>query len=157
MLKGHTFATNLACLQTFELFSSGPSSTVSDEFPDPADRVICQLIPEPSGNHFISYFAKPRAEYNLKHRDLTAYEILGHARWECFFGVSPCNPQIELYASDSMDGSSFTKDWLLSRPVSAEWTTWSAKHVEFDMDRAVRDHINGTRILPPPDTMNNLI
>jgi hypothetical protein len=156
MLKGHTFSTNLACLQTFELFSSGASSTVSDAFPDPWDRVICQLIPEPTGNHFISYFAKPRANPPAQRCDLNGYEILGHARWECFFGVRPCNPQIELYASEDMAGSSFTKDWLLSRPVATEWTNWSAKRVAFDMDRALRDHIDGTVMLPQPDGINNL-
>ena len=65
VLKGHTFATNLDCLQKFESYRSGgdPSATV-DHYPEPAERVICQLIPETDGRHFTSFFAAPSVADN---------------------------------------------------------------------------------------------
>ncbi|KAJ5611036.1 hypothetical protein N7510_007755 [Penicillium lagena] len=150
VLKGHTFAANLRCLQTFEMYTQKDTSAILQRLPDPENRVICQLIPETDGRHYTSYFAGRKLDSNHSIDGLAAYQILGHARWRCYFGEHPCNPEIEFY--DENHTETLSKDSLLSKQAAVEWLVWSTD-AEFNMDRAIRDHINGTRLVPPPDEL----
>lgn len=148
VLKGHTYATNLDCLRTFEMYSQSESPALMERFPDPANRVICQLIPEIDGRHYTSYFAHSTFDADTGSDRLTTYRILGHARWRCYFGEHACEPEVEIYDKKPITTESFV-DWLLCQQAALDWARRS-KFADFDMDRALRDHINGSRLLPPP-------
>ena len=153
VLKGHTFATNLDCLQKFESYRSGgdPSATV-DHYPEPAERVICQLIPETDGRHFTSFFAAPSAADNWRHTGLSAYHVIGSARWRCNYGEAPCTPVISMYDSEDVDLERFSTEWLYSTRPAVEWLSRSQEK-EFRIEQALQDHISGTRLLLAADDL----
>jgi hypothetical protein len=155
VLKGHTFSTNLGCLHTFEMYNEGDSPAMIERYSNPANRVICQLIPETDGRHYISYFARPMLESNPGSDGLAAYQPLGQARWRCYFGEHPCNAEIQIYDEDRIGMEPFSTNWLLTKLAAVDWMTWST-YAEFNLDHALRNHINGTRLLPPPDEMQSL-
>lgn len=147
VLKGHTFATNLECLHAFEIHRHGddyPSKL--EQYPEPADRIICQLIPETDGRHFTSFFAAPSAVFDPRHNGLGAYRIIGDARWRCGYGEGPCTPILNMYDDDSASSEPFSTDWLYSTQPALKWLSWSQEK-EFHMERALQDHISGTRLL----------
>lgn len=151
VLKGHTFATSLDCLHKFEMYRSGSDdSKAVDHYPEPAERVICQLIPETDGRHFTAFFAAPSAEHNPRHAGLGAYRVIGNARWRCGYGEGPCTPVINMCDSDDANLERFSTEWLYSTQPALEWLSWSLKK-EFHMDRALQDHISGTRLLLAAD------
>jgi hypothetical protein len=130
VLKGHTFATNL----------------------EPAERVICQLIPETDGRHFTSFFAAPSAADNWRHTGLSAYHVIGSARWRCNYGEAPCTPVINMYDSDDSDLERFSTEWLYSTRPAVEWLSRSQEK-EFLIEQALQDHISGTRLLLAADDL----
>ncbi|PVI04058.1 hypothetical protein DM02DRAFT_669420 [Periconia macrospinosa] len=150
VLKGHTFATNLHCLQIFENRRQGDVSSPRDHFPNPAERIICQLIPETDGRHFISFFAAPAPGSDPQQEGLSAYRVIGSARWKCGHGEGPCTPQVKTYENDNDNYSSslerFSMDWLYNTNTVLDWLSWSQEK-EFRFDRAILDHISGTRLL----------
>jgi hypothetical protein len=181
VLKGHTFATNLACLHTFETnrhrrrhrhrrrsgrdypSSSLPISSVLEKYPEPAERIICQLIPEADGRHFTSFFATPEFSSEVgngggaihddwDHNGLNAYRVIGDARWRCGYGEGPCTPIYNMYDDDGSGDNDnamlqpFSVDWLYSTQPALKWLSWSQEK-EFCMERALEDHISGTRLL----------
>jgi hypothetical protein len=151
VLKGHTFATNLDCLHKFETYRrGGDPSSVTERYPDPAERAICQLIPETDGRHFTSFFAIPLADHDPRNTGLGAYRVIGHARWRCGYGEGPCTPIFNMYGDDGANLPQFTMDWLYSTQPALDWLSWSQEK-EFDMERALQDHINGTRLLLAAD------
>jgi hypothetical protein len=183
VLKGHTFATNLTCLHTFETIrhrrrhrqtrgsganyssssSSSPTSSSLERYPEPAERIICQLIPEADGRHFTSFFATPEFSGDVENGDvaghdgwhqngLNTYRVIGDARWRCGYGEGPCTPIYNMY-DDGGGGDDdiamlqpFSADWLYSTQPALKWLSWSQEK-EFCMERALQDHINGTRLL----------
>jgi hypothetical protein len=151
VIKGHTFATNLDCLHRFELHrSDGEISTTLEWYPEPPLRVICQLVPETDGRHFTSFFAAPAAGSNPQESGLDAYRVIGHARWRCDYREGPCTPVFNMY--DSANLESFSMDWLYNTQSALDWLSWSQEK-EFNIDRALEDHISGTRLLLAADTM----
>lgn len=144
IFKGHTFSTNLDCFHAFDLHSRRNSPSISDKYPAPADRVVCQLIPEPDGRHYVSYFARVRFEDSPAVTVPKRFSILGHARWRCYQGEHPCNPDLHMYGQEIC--VSDWSGWLSSRPAAVAWHEW-ATHTEFDMEHALQDHINGARLL----------
>jgi hypothetical protein len=153
VIKGHTFATNLDCLHRFELpRSSGKSLAMLERYPEPAERVICQLVPETDGRHFTSCFAAPTAGSNTRKSNLDDYRVIGHARWRCGYGEGPCTPDLHIYDNDNLEP--FSTDWLYSTQPVRDWLSWSRKK-EFNMTRALEDHISGTRLLLAANTMSS--
>jgi hypothetical protein len=151
VLKGHTFATSLDCLHRFEMHRSGEEyRATADRYPEPAERIICQLIPETDGRHFTSFFAAPSAAHDPYHAGLGAYRVIGNARWRCGYGEGPCTPIITMYGSDDTHLESFSKEWLYSTQPVLEWLSWSQEK-EFCIERALQDHISGTRLLLAAD------
>lgn len=152
VLKGHTFATNLDCLHKFETYrSGGERSAIMERYPDPAQRTICQLIPETDGRHFTSFFAAPSTGRDPRHTGLAAYRVIGNARWKCNYGEGPCTPVVNMYdGGENTDLGSFSMEWLYSKHPALDWQSWSQKK-EFHMDRALQDHISGTRLLLAAD------
>jgi hypothetical protein len=154
IFKGHTFSTNLDCFHAFDLHSRRTSQSISDNFPPPASRVMCQLIPEPDGRHYVSYFARFRFDDNPVAVRPKRYSILGHARWRCYQGEHPCNPDLHMYGEEiCVDDWS---GWLASRPAAVAWRKW-AIHTEFDMEHALRDHINGARLLSSSEDVHGVL
>ena len=152
VFKGDTLGINLDCLHTFEMYSNEQAPAVLEKFPKAADRVICQMIPGIDGRNFVSYFARPKPGSDPQRDGLTAYQVLGHAKWRCYFGEFPCCPEIELYDQKRTSMESFSLDWLANTQSGLDWLTWST-NAEFNMDRAIQDHISGTRLLPAPDEL----
>jgi hypothetical protein len=151
VLKGHTFATNLDCLHKFEVRRSGSGNPdMLGRYPEPAERVICQLIPETDGRHFISFFAVPSAAHDPEHTGLDAYRVIGDARWRCGYDEGPCTPVVNMYDEDSANLEIFSADWLYSTQVARDWYAWSQEK-GFHMERALQDHISGTRMLLAAD------
>ena len=146
VLKGHTFATNLNCLHMFEERMKGASLSIADYYPKPAERIICHLVPERSGRHFTSYFAIPLLGRDTNYEGLSTYRLIGNARWECGYGENPCTPVIKIYDEENVLSRSFSMDWLYSTQIVQDWVSWSEVK-EFRMDRALQDHISGTRLL----------
>lgn len=145
VIKGHTFATNLGCLHKFEMYRLGSEvSTTLERYPEPAERVICQLVPETDGRHFTSFFAAPVAGNKPQTSSLDTYRVIGHARWRCDYGEGPCTPIFTMYDSAKME--SFSTDWLFKMQPVLDWLSWS-REKEFDLKRALEDHISGTRLL----------
>lgn len=154
VLKGHTFATNLDCLHRFEMFASDVDcSTTLKNYPEPSERIICQLVPETDGRHFTSFFAAPSEAYDVRHTGLGAYRVIGHARWSCGYGEGPCTPVINRYDSNNSNLEPFSTGWLSSTQVALEWLSWSQER-EFQIGRALRDHISGTRLLLTANNAN---
>jgi hypothetical protein len=144
VFKGHTFSTNLECFHMFELLGTKGASL--EQYSAPASRVICQLIPESDGRHYMSYFARPTVEVDPNLDGLDGHSPLGHARWRCNFGEHPCSPDVHIYGEESLGDR--TTNWSSKSPAAVAWHEWS-KHTEFSMDCALRNHINGSRLLPP--------
>lgn len=152
VLKGHTFATSLECLHIFEMNrSGGDHSTITDQYPEPAERIICQLIPETDGRHFTAFFAAPSPAHNIRHTGLGAYCVIGNARWRCGYGEAPCTPVIKMYDSEHNNLEQFSTEWLYSTQPALQWLSWSLKK-DFHIERALEDHINGTRLLLATDS-----
>lgn len=149
VLKGHTFATNLDCLHRFEMHRSGGNYPAVEQYPEPAERVICQLIPETDGRHFRSFFAMPSTTYGHQYTGLGAYRVIGDARWKCSYGEGPCTPVFNIYDHNA-NLESFSTDWLYSTQPALDWLVWSQEK-EFHMERALQDHISGTRLLLAAD------
>ncbi|KAF3006885.1 hypothetical protein E8E13_011052 [Curvularia kusanoi] len=147
VVKGHTFATSLDCLHRLEMhrYDGGPSAKM-DRYPDPAERIICQLIPETDGRHFVAYFAAPVAALDPRHAGLNAYEVIGDARWACGYEDGPCTPVVTVYDNGQTNLKTFSKEWLYNTQPVIEWLSWSQER-EFCIERAVQDHISGTRLL----------
>ena len=152
VFKGHTFSTNLDCFHAFELHSKRNLPSTSDRYPAPASRVICHLIPEPDGRHFVSYFARARYSDDSSSDVPNKRSLLGHAWWRCYQGERPCNPELHMYGEEPCVPDLW--EWLSSRPGVAAWREW-ATHTEFDMQRALRDHINGARLLSSPEDVRH--
>lgn len=148
VLKGHTFATNLDCLHKFEIHRSGGDlSATLEQYPEPAERIICQLIPETDGRHFTSFFAAPLATYNPKETGLGGYRVIGKARWVCGYGEGPCTPVFNTCDDDNWDNLEyFSMEWLYHTQPALEWLLRSQEK-GFSMERALHDHISGTRLL----------
>jgi hypothetical protein len=153
VIKGHTFATNLGCLHKFEMYRFGSeTSTTLKRYPEPGERIICQLVPETDGRHFTSFFAAPTASSSPHRSGLGAYRVIGHARWRCDYGEGPCTPILTMY--DSANQESFSTDWLYNTQPALDWLLWSQEK-EFDMKRALKDHISGTRLLLAANNMSS--
>lgn len=147
VLKGHTFATNLECLHTFEtLRHGGDNPSVLEQYPEPAERIICQLIPETDGRHFTSFFIAPSPVYDAGDSGTVADRVIGNARWRCGYGEGPCTPIFNIYDGDSAISEPFSVDWLYSTRPALDWLSWSQEK-EFCIERALQDHISGTRLL----------
>jgi hypothetical protein len=151
VIKGHTFATNLGCLHRFEMYRLGSDNpTKLERYPEPGERIICQLVPETDGRHFTSFFSAPAAGSNPQDSGLAPYRVIGQARWRCNYEEGPCTPIFTMY--DSANLESFSMDWLYNTQPVLDWLSWSQEK-EFDMKRALEDHISGTRLLLAADTM----
>jgi hypothetical protein len=153
VFKGHTFSTNLDCFHAFELYRSRNSPTTLDKYPAPTDRIVSQLIPEPDGRHYVSYFAQPKSGGDSSLNGTHALLPLGYARWKCYLGEHPCSPDLHMYGE--MACVNEFSQWLFDRPVAVAWREW-ATQTEFSIDRALKDHINGARLLPPPEDIGNV-
>lgn len=155
VLKGHTFATNLDCLHTFEERRHGASLSIADQYPDPAERIICEIVPETDGRHFISFYAAPSMELDTPHEGLSSYRVIGHARWKCGHGENPCTPTISFYEED-VYVKPFSSNWLYGTEAVRDWVSWSQEK-EFRINRALQDHISGTRLLlAAPETSSRI-
>jgi len=129
----------------FELL--GEKDAASEQYSAPADRVICQLIPESDGRHYTSYFARPVVDVDRGFEGLDGHLPLGHARWRCNFGEHPYSPDIHVYGEETLGDKPV--DWSSKSPVALAWNEWS-KPREFDMDCSLRNHINGSRLVLSP-------
>lgn len=153
IFKGHTFSTNLDCFHSFDLHTRRSSLSLPDKYPAPASRVMCQLTPEPDGRNYVAYFARVRFDNNPASDNPKRYSILGHARWRCYQGEHPCNPDLHIYGEETCVNA--LSAWLSSRPAAVAWREW-ATHTEFDMEHALQDHINGARLLSSPEDIHDV-
>jgi hypothetical protein len=62
----------------------------------------------------------------------------------------PCTPVVNMYDEDSANLEIFSADWLYSTQVARDWYAWSQEK-GFHMERALQDHISGTRMLLAAD------
>lgn len=151
ILKGHTFATNLQCLHEFELRRWKASSrSYLERYPEPCQRIICQLIPETDGRHFTSIFAMPSEHNGPGHVGLSEYRVIGSARWVCGYGEAPCTPVYSMYDEEDPRMVPFSMEWLYRTQSLQSWLAWSRDRA-FSIERALQDHINGTRLLLAAD------
>lgn len=149
-LKGRAFAVNLECLRTFEVHNTASLPEAMRQFPEPSKRVVCQLIPEPDGCHYTSFFVRPRSQQGHP-----VYQTLGHARWRGSSDWQLCSPDIKFYNDEMLPIEKLSEEWLLNQKVSIDWLARSPS-VGFDLDLALRDHINGSRLLPPSTDSDHL-
>jgi hypothetical protein len=82
--KGQTFSTDLDCFHAFELHSRRNAQSIPDMFASPASRVVCQMITEPDGRHYLSYFARVRFDDSKVVTGPKRFSILGHSRRRCY-------------------------------------------------------------------------
>lgn len=118
-----------------------------DRFSPPSSRAISVLIPYSNERSFVTYYAKPRLD-----RDALGnvfYYPLGHSKWSA---VGDMEPEVEVYDVTRSSDENFNADWLFTQPVVMRWVEWSRRW-EFDVDRAIEDHINGGCLLPDAESM----
>ncbi|KAF2166472.1 hypothetical protein M409DRAFT_23111 [Zasmidium cellare ATCC 36951] len=146
LVCGEPLAISLIFLQAFET-CSGVQLSVQD-YPPPAERVIMVLIPETNGRNYLCYYARPMSSGDAKRSrgQARVYEPIGHGRWSnSSSSDDKTKPEVKVYSADHAD-ERFTKDWLLRKQVAREWLDWSMDS-EFDLCRALRNHIDGSRPL----------
>lgn len=136
-----TFSKNLQFLLSLEkCVKQYSGSRVVERFSVSSARILAMPLPDASGRKIVSYYAQPQSSGSLRRgQGKQKFYPLCVATWAC----SESPPTIETY--DGMD-QPFDEDWLLDQPLVREWVDWS--HVSgFDLDQALRDHINGSELL----------
>lgn len=148
LFNGNVLAKSLNALYTFEMYHNVDSSSMLERLPSPAMRVISVSIPEQNGRGFTTYYAgrKPDEQRGEADETLIQYYPLGHARWSDVHRDEVCNEEIEMYNEERITAEPFDVDWLLKQSAVRSWATWSEK-VGFNIDQALRDHINGNFLL----------
>lgn len=150
LVCGEALATSLSLLHTFEMYNNIDTLVTIPTFLAPTERVILVLIPEAGGRHYLCYYARPKpVGADVANDEPRIYEPVGHARWASSSAdEGRKKPEVNIYGADSVT-EPFTRDWLLKQPAACDWGTWSAGS-DFDLDRAVHNHINGSRLLATP-------
>ncbi|KAK5996229.1 hypothetical protein PT974_04660 [Cladobotryum mycophilum] len=151
LFNGSVFAASLRILHTLESHHSRASTDALEIYPSPTHRIISVLVPETSADGFLCYYGKPcnaNRDPALGSSALTYYPF-AHARLSAEpHDDDAMQREAEIYEDERSKEASFTMDWLLNRPVPQEWRHRSMQ-VKFDLDRVFRDHVNGSRLLPP--------
>jgi hypothetical protein len=116
-------------------------SRYTQQYPRPCQRVISAFFPQPSGGGYTAYYAGP--EPSEDGEESTRHYPLGVASWSS--GMSSSEVELDLF--DIAHGQTFDIDWLKEQRAVKNWLTWAGSP-GFSLDRALADHINGTRFLP---------
>ncbi|KAL2815311.1 hypothetical protein BJX63DRAFT_430829 [Aspergillus granulosus] len=142
LFDSNAFATNLDIILTLEKsVAVMTGSKYTQQYPPPCQRVISAFFPQPNGKGYIAYYAGP--EPNEDGEESTRHYPLGVASWS-----SETNTRgVKLDLFDIAHGQTFDTDWLKGQRAVKDWLTWAGSP-EFNLDRALEDHINGTRFLP---------
>ncbi|KAL3490558.1 hypothetical protein BJX62DRAFT_238015 [Aspergillus germanicus] len=90
---------------------------------------------------YIAYYAGP--EPSEDGEESTRHYPLGVASWSS--GMSSSEVELDLF--DIAHGQTFDLDWLKGQRAMKDWLTWAGSP-GFSLDKALADHINGTRFLP---------
>ncbi|KAL3447306.1 hypothetical protein BJX65DRAFT_308035 [Aspergillus insuetus] len=143
LFDGNAFATSLDILLTLEKsVAVTTGSRYTQQYPRPCQRVISAFFPQPSGKgSYIAYYAGP--EPSEDGVESARHYPLGVASWSSAMSSS----EVELDLFDIAHGQTFDIDWLREQRAVKDWLTWAGSP-GFSLDRALADHINGTRFLP---------
>lgn len=145
LFNGVVLAKSLNALYTFEVSNNIDSSSLLDRFPQPTARVISVIIPGLDGQSFICFYASPDSRDPLHDTGARPYYPIGHAQWSEVRRGGSTKPVIDMYNEQRRFSQPFTKSWILEQQVAHDWLNWSTSlGVGFNLDRALRDHINGS-------------
>lgn len=149
LFNGFVLSASLKVLHRMELSHNLLPTDRIERYPSPALRIISMLIPETNAQGFVCYYAKPsRVNGGWINRDTMAYYPVAHARFSPELDEdSVAKREIEIYDEEQSMQEQFTSEWILSRPVASSWQGRSSE-AGFNLDHVLRDHINGSRLLP---------
>jgi hypothetical protein len=149
LFNGFVLSASLKVLHKMELNHNLLSTDRIERYPNPALRIISTLIPETNAQGFMCYYAKPsRFNSGWINRDTLTYYPIAHARFSPELDDdSAAKREIDVYDEQRSMEEQFTSDWILSRPIASSWKGRSSE-ARFNLDNILRDHINGSRLLP---------
>ncbi|KAL7790904.1 hypothetical protein V8C37DRAFT_383576 [Trichoderma ceciliae] len=149
LFNGFVLSASLKVLHRMELSHNLLSTDRIERYPNPALRIISTLIPETNAQGFVCYYAKPsRFNSGWINRDTLTYYPIAHARFSPELDDdSAAKREIDIYDEHRSMVEQFTSEWILSRPIASNWQSRSSG-ARFNLDHVLRDHINGSRLLP---------
>ncbi|KAJ5601776.1 hypothetical protein N7510_011310 [Penicillium lagena] len=146
VFNNKAFASSLDVLSTLEKHvSRDVGLPCVERFSSPSSRVLSILFPDMDGRGYVTYYGQARD------RDAdggSLYSPLCIARWSDF--VNGGKPVVNTFDGDR--GTVFS-EWVLDQSLVKEWLQWLT-FSEFDLNQTLRDHMNGSRLLPNRDEMN---
>ncbi|KAL7920119.1 hypothetical protein ACQKWADRAFT_299420 [Trichoderma austrokoningii] len=148
--NGLVYAASLETWHSFEVNSSVMQDDLLLRYPDPPSRTISVLIPSSNGTDFITYYYAKPAEMDdlLMSSDGLMYYLLGDTHLSRRLPDGHIEQNIHIYHQQGLDMELFTPDWLQSQAIYLDWQHRSLQ-VEFDLNRILEDHINGSQFLMP--------
>ncbi|KAM0258782.1 hypothetical protein ACHAQJ_003624 [Trichoderma viride] len=149
LFNGFVLSASLKVLHKMELSHNLLSTDRIERYPNPALRIISTLIPETNAQGFMCYYAKPsRFNSGWINRDTLTYYPIAHARFSPELDDdSAAKREVDIYDEQRSMKEQFTSEWILSRPIASNWQDRSSE-ARFNLDNILRDHINGSRLLP---------
>lgn len=146
VFNNKAFASSLDVLSTLENRVNRDLELPGVErFSSPTSRVLSILFPDMDGRVFVTYYGQ------AKDRDADGgnlYFPLCIARWSAF--VNGGRPVVTTFDGDR--GTVYS-EWVLGQSLVREWAQWLT-FPEFDLNQMLRDHMNGSRLLPNRDEMD---
>ncbi|KAL2856636.1 hypothetical protein BJY01DRAFT_242683 [Aspergillus pseudoustus] len=143
LFDSDAFATNLEIILNLEKsVAVMTGSKYTQQYPRPRQRVISAFFPQPSGKGYIAYYGGPEPSEDGNESTARHYP-LGVASWSS--GTSRSEVELDLF--DIAHGQTFDAGWLKDQRAVKDWLAWAGSP-EFGLDRALADHINGTRFSP---------
>ncbi|PON24089.1 hypothetical protein TGAM01_v207100 [Trichoderma gamsii] len=149
LFNGYVLSASLKVLHKMELSHNLLSTDRIERYPSPALRIISMLIPETSAQGFMCYYAKPsRFNSGWINRETLTYYPIAQARFSPELDDnSAAKREIDIYDEQRSMEEQFTWEWILNRPIASSWKSRSSQ-ARFNFDDILRDHMNGSRLLP---------
>ncbi|KAK7883429.1 hypothetical protein LTR67_011251 [Exophiala xenobiotica] len=155
LFNGPAFATALTVLRGFEPVSNNNTvgalhSSMLDRLGPPESRAVPLLFNEKDGRNYKLYVlgSSPGRGDPV----LGDFEVVCQAHWATDEDGAMKEPFVEAFGGGDVAslGSAGqrgrpTSDWLLSQPVIGDWMD-TFRGSEFDVELAIRDHVNGVRL-----------
>lgn len=150
LYNGPAFATALTVVRAFEPVSNTAAlhTSMLGRLGPPRSRVIPLLFTEKDGRGFKLFLLGPAPDRNDP--VLGDYEVLSQSAWATDEHGAMQEPIVEAYGDNTTSPGSPASpgrpgsEWLLSQPIITDWMD-TFRSSEFDVELAVRDHINGVR------------
>ena len=140
LFHSRAFAASLKVWSSLELDCSIAMRQLdANRFSIPSRRIISVLVPDVSGKNYFTFFARSRSDG--RGGEVSSYVPLAVASWSMLNENK--EPRLDIFEPTQQQ---FNNEWLMSQAVVANWTTWF-RHPEFNLDRALRDHIDGGHVL----------